>query len=140
MRDFDRIVRIRSTTEDKVETIGKTLTISIHKDLCHDHGVPNITQDLLVQAWKFLQDTDHSSASSARPRTLIVTSHGQAVDAVAIAAGYLLLSSEKDSKILDLLCQLQDLDEDSMQEAWRGVLSSDGVECIEEALDVCRGL
>ena len=140
MREFDRIVRIRVQSGDveEAEIVGKTMTISVRTDTCYDDGNPNITQSQAVQVWRFLQDTDHSSSSSARPRTLIITSHGRAVDAVAIASGYLILSNGKENKILDLLCQIQDLDEDSMQDAWRGVLSSEGVERIEEALEMCR--
>lgn len=85
--EYDFIVKVRSSPTGGVTDSpgGKTLSVMVPQGLCHDHGMPHLSKEQIQRVWAFLS----TSSKDGLPNILISTTRDRAVDAVAIAVGYL---------------------------------------------------
>lgn len=144
--NYHSILKIRTADHRGISPSGKFLNMFVPSDLCHDHGMPHLSVEQMLVAWKYLSVTPRPHGT--RARQLIITDRERAVDAVALAVGYLArrvmespsshLSSCCDQPIPKdihtILSHIHDFHEDIFDDAWQGVLSHDGIQWLEAVI------
>ncbi|KAJ7597607.1 hypothetical protein C8J56DRAFT_920510 [Mycena floridula] len=133
---FDCIITIEASETTGVVQSGTSMTISVSKD-CLDLGISHLSKEQMLEAWTFL---------SSHNRQLICTTADRAVDALAIAVGYLASKptsisccpdqdlSSAEENVHNIISHLHDYHDDTLNETWKGLLSRDGVEWLEHFL------
>lgn len=165
---YNSIIRVCAGSDSGIRPneFSKSLDLVVPKGLCHDHGMPHLSAEQMLVSWKYL------TVSSPRTlaRQLISTTRDRAVDAVAIAVGYLALKflsqrpaesdtpppgggrcaarqcfcfcdhsvHGQDQPIHTILAHINDFHEDTVDGAWQGVLSRDGIDWLEQVVERSR--